>query len=207
MKPIKSLLVFAAIMFAPTLAAAQPYYGPQPVYREPGGFHHRANRLAWGVSFGVGGMHDGGSGLTSCDNCDYNPLAGEIDGHIGGMVNSRLAVLFEAQANIQTVHGDNFDGDTTVTQTAAMVALQYWIAPIVWIKGGLGFAHLSYDNNSLGLIDNVASGAAFMGAIGVELVSGRRFALDLQGRIIEGEYNSLDDHVTSGTVGLGLSWF
>jgi hypothetical protein len=207
MKPIKSLLVFSAIMLAPALAAAQPYYGRAPVYREPGGFHYRANRLTFGVSFGVGGMHDGGSGLTGCDNCDYNPLAGEIDGHIGGMLNSRMALLFEAQANIQNVHSDAANGDTTVTQAAAMVALQYWLAPILWIKGGLGFAHLSYDNNTLGLTDDVASGGAIMGAIGVELLSGRRFAMDLQGRIIEGEYNSLGDHVTSGTIGLGFNWY
>ena len=207
MKPIKSLLVFSAIMLAPALAAAQPYYGRAPAYREPGGFHYRANRLTFGISFGVGGMHDSGSGLTGCDNCDYNPLAGEIDGHIGGMLNSRLALLFEAQANIQTVHSSAVDGDTTVTQSAAMVALQYWLAPILWIKGGLGFAHLSYDNNTLGLTDDVASGGAIMGAIGVELLSGRRFAMDLQGRIIEGEYNSLGDHVTSGTIGLGFNWY
>jgi hypothetical protein len=207
MKPIKSLLVFSAIMLAPALAAAQPYYGPAPAYREPGGFHHRANRLTFGISFGVGGMHDGGSGLTGCDNCNYNPLAGEIDGHIGGMLNSRLALLFEAQANIQNVHSDAVNGDTTVTQSTAMVALQYWLAPILWVKGGLGFAHLSYDNNTLGLTDDVASGGAIMGAIGVELLSGRRFAMDLQGRIIEGEYNSLGDHVTSGTIGLGFNWY
>jgi hypothetical protein len=199
------LLVFSAIMLAPALAAAQPYYGPQPVYREPGGFHHRANRLTWGISLGVGGMHDSGSGVTSCDNCDYNPLAGEIDGHIGGMLNSRLALLFEAQANIQTVHSDGFGNDTTVTQTAAMVALQYWLAPILWVKGGLGFAHLSFDDNDF--TQDVGSGGAIMGAIGVELVSGRRFSLDLQGRVIEGEYNSLGDHVTSGTIGLGVNWY
>src|SRR5262249_6005339 len=160
-----------------------------PPARDPGGFHHRANRLTWGIAFGVGGMHDGGSGLTGCDNCDYNPLAGEVDGHIGGMLNSRMAALFEAQAHIQTVHSSLSNGDTSVPQGAAMVALQYWLAPILWIKGGIGFAHLSYDNGDLGLTDDVASGAAFMGAIGVELLSGRRFALDLQGRIIEGEYN------------------
>ena len=205
MKPIRSLLVFSAIMLAPALAAAQPYYGPAPAYREPGGFHHRANRLAWGISFGVGGMHDSGDGIASCDNCNYNPLAGEIDGHIGGMLNSRTALLFEAQANIQTIHSDALNGDTTITQSAAMVALQYWLTPILWIKGGLGFAHLSYDNDYV--TEDLGSGGAIMGAIGVELMSGRRFALDLQGRIIEGSYKGLDDQVTSGTIGLGLNWY
>jgi hypothetical protein len=86
-----------------------------------------------------------------------------------------------------------------------MVALQYWLAPILWVKGGLGFAHLSFDDNDF--TQDVGSGGAIMGAIGVELVSGRRFSLDLQGRVIEGEYNSLGDHVTSGTIGLGVNWY
>ena len=46
-----------------------------------------------------------------------------------------------------------------------------------------------------------------MGAAGFELMSARYFAVDLQGRIIEGTYNSLDDHITSGTIGLGLNWY
>jgi hypothetical protein len=53
----------------------------------------------------------------------------------------------------------------------------------------------------------LGSGIAFMGAIGVELLSARNFALELQGRFIEGEYNSGDDHITSGTIGLGLNWY
>ena len=38
-------------------------------------------------------------------------------------------------------------------------------------------------------------------------MSSRFFALDLQARLIEGSYNGLDDHVTSGTIGLGFNWY
>jgi len=206
MKPIKSILVLA-ILLAPGLAGAQGYYGggygPAPI---PGGFHNRLGRLAWGFSVGIGGMHDNGSGITACDNCDYNPVAFEADFHLGGFITPRLALLGEFQANGQTVHSDALDGDTILTQGAIMLAAQYWLTPQLWIKGGLGFADLS-ASDSVGDNWDFGGGVAIMGAVGFELLSSRRFALDLQARIIEGEYNSSEDHITSGTVGLGFNWY
>ncbi|HEY0252868.1 MAG TPA: hypothetical protein VGC41_15135, partial [Kofleriaceae bacterium] len=51
------------------------------------------------------------------------------------------------------------------------------------------------------------TGLAIMGAVGFELFSSRWFAVDLQGRIIEGAYNSGDDHVTAANVGVGFNWY
>ena len=69
----------------------------------------------------------------------------------------------------------------------------------------IGFAHLDaqddYNQYDFG------GGAAIMGGIGFELLSARFFAVDLQGRIIEGSYHGLDDHITSGTIGVGLNWY
>ena len=206
MKPIKSILVLA-IVLAPALASAQGYYNGAG----PGGrpFHHRMGRLAWGFSIGLGGMHDDGSGLTDCGNCNYNPVAVEVDGHIGAMLSNQLALLFEGQVNGQTVHADasvNGNGDTVLTQSAAMAALQYWITPQLWVKGGLGFSHLETQDD-FGLTQPPASGFVVMGAIGFELLSARLFAMDLQGRLIEGSYDGLSDHITSATIGLGFNWY
>jgi len=206
MKPIKSLLVLA-ILCAPALASAQGYYGRgRPVSPAPGGFHNRAGRLALGFSLGLGGMHDDGSAITSCANCDFQPLAGEGDFHIGGMLSPRFALLFEAQGNIQTISSSGLRGaDTTLSQGAAMVAAQVWLLPMLWIKGGLGFSHLQIDDQFF--TEDLGGGAALMGAIGFEILSAPNFALDLQGRIIEGTYNSGNDHLTSGTIGLGINWY
>jgi hypothetical protein len=205
MKPIKSLLVFA-VLVAPGVAGAQGYYGGggygAPL---PGGFHNRMGRLMSGVSLGVGGMHDDGSGITNCGNCDYNPLAFEIDGHIGGMLSPRFALMAELQFNGQTVHSSVIDGDTILTQSALMVAGQYWLTPQLWIKGGVGLAHLDAQDDYTQY--DFGGGAAIMGGIGFELLSARFFAVDLQGRIIEGSYHGLDDHITSATVGIGLNWY
>ncbi len=209
MKPIKALLVLA-IVLSPALASAQGYYGrggQGAGYREPGGFHHRMGRITYGGSLGIGFMSDNGNGL-SCDNCgNYNPIAVEGDFHIGGFVAPRFALLFEGQFNAQTVHLDqgNGNGDSYVFNSAFMVAGQYWLTPMFWVKGGIGVAHLTVDDAYTS--QDIGSGLAVMGAAGFELVSTRFFALDLQGRIISSNYDGISDHITSGTVGIGLNWY
>jgi hypothetical protein len=203
MKPIKSLLVLA-VLCAPALASAQGYYGPG--YRGstvPGGFHNRAGRLTFGFGGGLGGMHDD-TGSITCDNCDFKPLALEGDFHIGGMLSPRFALLFEAQVNSQQVASNTVNGDVFLSQGAAMIAGQFWLIPQLWIKGGIGFASLQTDDAFF--TKDFGSGGALMGAIGVELLSARNFALDLQGRVIEGLYSD-NYHVTAGTIGLGLDWY
>jgi hypothetical protein len=219
MKHTKSLLVLAFVL-APGVAAAQGYYGnggggygggggyysQPPATQLPGGFHNRQGRLIFGGSLGLGGMHDSGSNVTTCNNCDYNPIAVELDGHIGGFVMPRLALMAEGQINAQTVAVDPAYGDDTViSMNTLMIAAQYWVTPQLWIKGGLGVAQL-YANNSYDGWD-FGTGGAIMGGLGYELMSARNFAVDLQGRLIQGSFNSLNDNVTSGTVGVGINWY
>ncbi|HEX7842300.1 MAG TPA: hypothetical protein VF469_32735 [Kofleriaceae bacterium] len=205
MKPIKSLFILAlAIVCAPALASAQGYYGPgYQGSTVPGGFHNRAGRLTFGFGGGLGGMHDD-TGSIGCTNCDFNPLALEGDFHIGGMLSPRFALLFELQGNSQLVNSNTVNGDVFLTQGAAMVAGQFWLIPQLWIKGGIGFSNLHTDDAFFRT--DFGNGGALMGAIGIELLSARRFALDLQGRIIEGLYSD-DYKVTSGTIGIGIDWY
>lgn len=211
MKPIKSLLVLAMVLI-PGVAAAQGYYGGSgpgyysaPPQTNPGGFHMRQNRLAFGFSVGLGGMHDQGSNITSCNNCDYNPIAFEADAHIGGFLGPRFALMGEFQVNGQTVHSDVYNGDTILSQNVLMIAGQYWLTPQLWIKGGIGFAHLQADDSYFQY--DLGDGGALMGGIGYEVMSARNFAVDLQGRLIRGNYHSFDDSLTSGTVGVGINWY
>jgi hypothetical protein len=207
MKPIKSLLVLA-VLAVPGVAGAQGYYGGRGGYAAPlpGGFHNRTGHLMYGVSLGLGGMHDDGSGVTMCDaSCDYDPIAVEADAHLGGMISPRFGLMAEVQLNGQTVHSDYLDGDTVLTQSTLMVAGQFWLTPQLWVKGGIGLAHLDAQDDYYDY--DYGGGAAIMGGLGFELLSARLFAVDLQGRIIEGSYHGLDDHITSATVGIGLNWF
>lgn len=214
MKTSKSLLVLAALVLAPAAASAQGYYGngggggyyaqPQPAAQLPGGFHNRGGRIIYGGSLGIGGMHDAGSNVTTCGNCNYNPAAISFAGHIGGFIGPRLALMAEGQVNAQTVSSDLYD-DTVLSMNTLMIAAQYWVTPQLWIKGGLGISQLWADNAYEAW--DFGTGGAVMGAIGYEIVSARNFSIDLQGRLIQGAFNSLDDKVTSGTVGVGINWF
>jgi len=209
MKPIKTLLVLA-IMLLPGMAAAQGYYAPGGGYQAgpsqlPGGFHNRMGRLAFGFSVGLGGMHDRGSNITSCNNCDYNPIVVEVDGHVGGFLTPRFALMGEVQTNGQTVHSDFYNGDTVLFSNALMIAGQYWLTPQLWVKGGIGLSHLDAQDDYWQY--DLGGGSAIMGAVGFEVMSARNFAVDLQGRIIQANYHGIDDSVTSASVGVGINWY
>lgn len=216
MKPIKSLLVLA-LLFAPGLASAQGYYGgsgpgqygPAPSTQLPGGFHNRQGRLTFGGSLGLGAMNDD-FGDIECANCSAASL--QIAGHIGGFIGPRLALMGELQGNFQTL-SDSYNGGTeTLVQSALMIAAQYWVTPQLWIKGGIGFANLRVDWSAYGdgIIDastQPENGVALLGAVGYELLSARNFSVDLQGRLLNGSYDAIDNNVTALSVGVGVNWY
>ncbi len=206
MKPIKSLIVLA-IVIAPGLAAAQGYYGgpaygPPPL---PGGFHNRAGGLAIGGSVGIGYMNDNGKSVD-CSTCDINPATGELDLHIGPMINARTAILFEMQFNVQQIAYDPTQ-DVTLSQSLFMGAVQWWATPQLWLKGGIGVGHLDVNDNINGTYAVADTGLGLMGGAGFEILSARNFALDLQLRIAHGQYTGSGDSITSGTVGIGINWY
>jgi hypothetical protein len=217
MKPIKSLVLLGTLAAIPALAPsdalAQPGYGPGPGYyaapppnsQLPGGFHNRQGRLTFGFSAGLGGMNDNGGDLE-CSGCDYSTLSGQVSGHIGGFIGPRLALMFEAQANVQQLSQEQFiEDDLFLTQYAAMVAAQYWVTPQLWLKGGLGLANLQVSD-AFGE-SNIDNGTAIMGAVGFELFSARYMSVDLQGRLLNGSYEGIDNNITAASVGIGVNWF
>ncbi len=220
MKPTKLLFVLAFMLVAPAVASAQGYgrggggyYASQPpTYQLPGGFWNRQGRLTFGGSLGLGGMSDR-FGDIECVDCDYSPLSGMLEGHIGGFIGPRLALLGEVGVNGQTVSSDAFSGDTTtLIQSTLMVAAKFWVTPQLWIMGGIGFANLRLERSYYGddIVDESSipeNGMALMGAVGFELMSARHFSIDLSGRLVNGAYKGIDNTVTGGTVGIGINWY
>ncbi len=174
---------------------------------------HRRRGLAIGFGFGIGGMQSE-NGPIRCDGCDYDPIAGGFDFHVGGMLNPRLALLFEVWGTGQQLDAV---GANTLMQTMVMVAAQYWVTPQLWIKGGIGAANLSIssddgfgDTNSI----DIGAGAALMGAVGYEVMSSRKFSMDLQFRLGAGTYQDdgnggvgINDQITTGMFGVGFNWY
>ena len=215
MKPIKTLAMLAFLL-APGLAAAQGYYGGSgpgqysaPSTQLPGGFHNRQGRLMFGVNLGIGGMHDD-VGDIECSNC--SAFSGQLAGHLGGFIGPRFALMGELQGNAQTLSADTGGGSETLVQSALMIAGQYWLTPQLWIKGGIGFANLRVDWSAYGdgIVDastQPENGVALLGAVGYELMSARNFAIDLQGRLINGSYDSINNNITALSVGVGINWY
>jgi len=220
MKPSHLILaatLAAPALLAPALAIAQPSAPQQRAYTPttgqpnpmPGGFHDRQGRLMIGFSLGLGGMKSGDDDVQ-CGNCDYDPISGEFDFHIGGMLSPRFALMFEAQGNAQTIE-ENTYGATSLVQATGMIAAQYWLSTQLWIKGGIGGASLGYSYSddydpNQDASKEIAQGGAIMGAVGYELLSARTFSIDAQARMIVGSYKGGQD-VSSGSLGIGFNWY
>lgn len=212
MKPIKSLLLLSVLVaaaiptFSSSEASAQGYYSqPPPNSVLPGGFHNRQGRLTFGFSGHLGGMSDD-FGDIQCENCQA--IGFGVAGHIGGFIGPRMALMLELQMNGHQLSEEVFiEDDAFLYQTAAMVALQYWITPQLWIKGGLGLSHLSIETRDGFFADDIDNGVAVMGGVGFELFSSRYMSVDLQGRLINGSYEGIDNNVSAATVGVGINWF
>jgi hypothetical protein len=129
----------------------------------------------------IGGIAIGGGKIT-CSDCDsLNGPA--IALHLGGMLTEKVALVFDGSG----VGKD--ENSTQITSVLASAALQYWVSPKVWVKGGIGSGQLGVSGN--GLNETSDGGLGFLGAIGVEVVQKQRFAIDLQARFttakIEGD--------------------
>jgi hypothetical protein len=197
------------VLLVPAVASAQRY-APSNGYPPmmPGGFQDRAGLPMWGASLGLGAMQIDNQDVT-CSNCDYSPIAGEVDAHIGGMLNARFGLMLELQDNAKTVSDNGANGAESLSQFAAMAAGQYWVTPKIWIKGGIGLAHLSddfetYYGTGSQPVDN---GAALMAGAGIELLQSRTFSIDLSARMISAGYDGIQKELTSGTIDVGVNWF
>lgn len=197
----------------PAYPPAQPGYGqpgygqPPPAYAPPPGYAPPPPRYAPpppprmyrnGL---VLGFAIGGGGIASPDNCgDLCGGALAIEGHIGLMVNPRLALMGDFWLNDHPIPNT----DSSTLHSISTLAAQMWLTDIVWIKGGAGFGHIQVADSFGSLGDS--TGFALMGAAGVEVVQSSWFALDLQGRVGHGFYSPAAD-ATNYALMVGFNWY
>ena len=80
------LTVLGSVSIAEAQGYPPPYYPPPPPPPPPHGVYRSG--LVFGFSGGVGAIH--------ADNCgDACGVAGMVEGHLGGMINPRTALMFE----------------------------------------------------------------------------------------------------------------
>jgi len=152
------------------------------------------------VAVGVGGGHLGcATPEGSCDGA--GPVqAGSLTVAAGGRLDRNLALL-----GLLTVATHN-DSDSTVSQFVLAPTLRAWIAPMLWLEGGVGFAHTEVSHMSGGLetIQRSDTVPAVVGAVGVDVVRAKDFAFDVDLRGARGFYAN-DVHVYQATLGVGVT--
>lgn len=210
--PALAAASLALVVLASSSAGAQPGAPPPPPpgYGGGGGYYPPPpdpTRRGFTLGFGVGlGAMDSDSGVTECFDCDYDPITVSFDLHLGVMINPQLAILGEVYWHAQNIDADGFNW---LSQTMLLGAVQLWVTPQLWLKGGLGFATLDehYDDGYDYGDDTIDTGVAVLGAAGFEVLSAPWFSVDLQARLASASYDGIDGQVNVGTVGVGFNWY
>jgi len=189
---ILATLAAAAALTSAGVAAAQP--------QKP---HHLPERGGLLFGFGIGG------GQMSCQS-DQSDIcnatidgAGSFDVHIGGMISPRLALMGDAWVMYHT------ENNVTITHAITTLAAQYWLAPRLWLKGGVGgaVARAHYRGVLLNISDRTDSVPGIMGAVGYELLVGRKFAMDVQLKGGTGFYKDNQVRAKNAALIVGFNWY
>ena len=163
--------LFGSLSAAEAQYRGRPYYGPPPTPRY--GVYRSGLTLGGGI----------GAGVTQGPNCfSLCGGAGMGEVHLGGMLNPRLALMGDLFIGVR-YFDDVVAGYTSAYSSIWSIALQYWAAHNVWLKGGIGWSNLQIaDENTPGVSYQFSDewGVGMMGAIGFEVVQAYNFALDLQ---------------------------
>lgn len=138
---------------------------------------------------------------ADCGDRSAKPAAG-LSVHAGTMINPSLAVLGELWGMAHTEQA------VTASQLLVTANVRGWVAPRLWLQGGLGVARsqISYKTGDLMATAQSDTVPAFAAAAGVEVVHQRGFALDIEARGGSGFYTG-DARVWNAGVGVGATWF
>jgi len=154
-------------------------------------------------SLGAGSVRNG-----PCQTCDGIGAVG-IDGSVGWFLNQRVALMYDvfALATASTINANEIGvGEIRLESTAnamGSLAVQYWLTPAFWLKGGLGYARL-LQATPFGT-GQQGGGGMTLGA-GYELLRGRgNFVLDVRGRLSHADIAGVPlDNVA---ILVGLNWY
>jgi hypothetical protein len=154
----------------------------------------------------LGGSIDGGNigcQTKNGDDCGNGMHeAGGFSVHVGVMVAPAVAIIGEVWGMAH--QEDSF----TASQVLATAAVRAWLAPRVWLQGGVGVARskLSFDDGLVMGSSESSTVPAAVGALGVELVQTPTLGLDLELRAGSGLYRD-DVRIYNAALGVGASFY
>jgi hypothetical protein len=186
---LATLSITLTALVAPAFAEPPPrYYAEDP---------QASVRRGWNIGGSLG------AGEISCEGpgCDAFTEAGSFDLQVGHMLRPRLRVVGDLWV---MAHRDD---DLTVSHTIVTGGLQLWVINRLWLRGGIGLARagFDYDRGFVEVSDETETVFGVAGTIGFEIMSRRRFALDVQLRGGTGFYD--DNQAHNGALALGVTWY
>lgn len=158
-----------------------------------------------GVTLG-GALMFGHLGCKTSDGGDCNgdgvAEAGGLNLRAGIMVSPRLAIALDLAA--MTHREDRIK----TTQAMAAVTARGWLAPQIWLEGGLGMARASaeYDLSVANVMSETDTVPGFLVGVGVEVLSAPKFAIDVGLRAATSFYKD-DIQLYNVALTVGASFF
>jgi len=155
-----------------------------------------------GATFGVGL----GGGHIGCQDADGNDCDGDGANEAGGvnvragfMLNPRLALAGDLWGMAHT------EDRLTVSQVIVAGVVRGWVAPRLWVQGGLGIARsaVELDLGDLGTVMSESDVVpAVVAGIGVEAIASEKLALDIE---LKGGSGLYEDDIQVYNVSLGAA--
>jgi len=178
----------------PAFAQGQGYQQQPP---PPSGYAPAAAQGPFGHHSGVMVGVGIGMGSVSCDGCETSEIEVAFDFHLGGFVSPQLAIMWDYGGLVDS------EGDLTAVLASHTAAAQYWVAPKVWIKGGLGVAqaYVSFGSES----DSEFGVAGLVGG-GYDIMQSNNFVLDVSARLSFLDFDELNTNLTMITGIIGARW-
>lgn len=159
-----------------------------------------------GIMIGIG-LNGGHIAFNSEDggNESLNESYG-AELHIAYMLGKKLAISFDGWAMQHQT--ETLVSDATITHVIATVGPQYWVLPRMWIRAGFGYAryHRVDDVAIIGEVEGESENVPGLAlGLGLEVISGKNFAIDIQMRGATGFYENAN--ASNLGLGVGFTWF
>ena len=155
-----------------------------------------------GGSLGLGGMH-----YHDSSNVPTSGPATGYSARLGFGLAPRLLLLIGIEG---AVADSGYTSDSQVAnyvydQTIYYVGVQSFLTRQVFLRGGVGIGNITVkDNGDYLLFGKV--GLGLTAGVGVELLQGYNWSLELAGQLTSGFYRE-QERWTSGTVNIGFNFF
>jgi hypothetical protein len=186
--------VVAAIAMVAAAPAALAEPAAQPVPGRLG--------LTAGFDAGLGEMS------LECALACENSLdhSGAVAVHAGWMFEPTLAIVYDGWLLVH--RDDSAFGNVLALHSLHVAALQGWLLPRLWVRGGPGIAHMRIRFGEIGTRSDVVP--ALSASVGFEAMQFGRMVLDVTLRVGAGFYDEdegQDGAVYNAALGAGLSWY